>query len=107
MNLKCCIEARDVCYRCGEGVCFTHLRVPDPELFPDEEPHDYCLNCASELGFTEIWIVQWTNPQYGDGRRTTIDVPPGTHPFKIPGLAGLPPNWCNGWRKVTEIPVSW
>ena len=80
------VEEPDVCCVCGEPVCSRHARIPDPEIYPQEELLDYCLDHYVEAGYAEIWEVSYWTTQ-GDIFHSTFDTPPGTHPFKIPGIA--------------------
>ena len=88
---------KDYCSMCGKEVPEHNLRTPE---FP---PHDdYCLKCYVEAGFADLWEIDYLT-FHGDFTQFTIDVPPGTHPFKIrrygKEVAGLAGRVC-GYRKI-------
>lgn len=85
--------AMTICCICDKRA----TRIPDPELH--EDLNDYCLEHYVEAGYAELWEIKYVRPQYGDSERIVIDVEPGTHPFKIPHLAGVS-NWAYTWRKL-------
>lgn len=81
---SCGMEAETNCTHCGTPLCNSHVRVPDPEEFPDRCEEDYCLECSAKLGFLEIWDCTYYLSQHGDRRKMFLDAPVGTHPFEIP-----------------------
>ena len=84
------------CCVCGKLLCEHCLRTPEDA---DVEVQDFCVEDYAAEGLADLWRVAYWDI-FGDGYSVTLDVPPGTHSFKISGLAreGVPL-----WGKLRSI----